>query len=377
MDRMHEYATKTDRMRWGLVCLSVAFGSVPSFGDETSAERPPVIEAKPEERSVPDAVMRSIYEDVKTPYKYGIVLRGEQGHKVDCPSVFRHEDAWYMVTIIFDGTGYETALARSEDLLEWSKLGKILRFREGTWDARQVGGYIALQDHRWGGSYELGKHDGKYWLSYLGGALEGYETDPLSMGMAWTSDPSKAVEWTRIPENPVLTRDQPDAREFERQTLYKSHIIRDESESLGHPFVMYYNGKRKGDSVESIGMAVSQDMVHWARYGRGPIITAGKGISGDPQVTRIGDVWVLFYFGHAWKPKAFDTFACSYDLANWTKWEGPHLVEPSEPWDATYAHKPWVLKHEGVVYHFYCAVGNEGRVIALATSRDRRKESER
>jgi hypothetical protein len=34
-----------------------------------------------------------------------------------------------------------------------------------------------------------------------------------------------------------------------------------------------------------------------------------------------------------------------------------------------YAHKPWLLKHKGVVYHFYCAVGNQGRAIALATSR--------
>ncbi len=44
------------------------------------------------------------------------------------------------------------------------------------------------------------------------------------------------------------------------------------------------------------------------------------------------------------------------------------LIEPSEPYDATYAHKPWVIKHNGVVYHFYCAVGNKGRGIALATS---------
>jgi hypothetical protein len=32
-------------------------------------------------------------------------------------------------------------------------------------------------------------------------------------------------------------------------------------------------------------------------------------------------------------------------------------------------HKPWLLKHKGVVYHFYRAVGNQGRAIALATSR--------
>ena len=81
----------------------------------------------------------------------------------------------------------------------------------------------------------------------------------------------------------------------------------------------------------------------------------------------------MFYFGAGWQPKAFDTFACSYDLAHWTKWSGPHLIEPSEPFDHTYAHKPWVLKYKGVVYHFYCAVGDQGRVIALATSVDLKK----
>ncbi len=64
----------------------------------------------------------------------------------------------------------------------------------------------------------------------------------------------------------------------------------------------------------------------------------------------------------------FDTFACSYDLKSWTKWDGEPLVKPSEPYDAKHAHKPWVLKHGGVVYHYYCAVGDKGRGIALATS---------
>jgi predicted GH43/DUF377 family glycosyl hydrolase len=57
-------------------------------------------------------------------------------------------------------------------------------------------------------------------------------------------------------------------------------------------------------------------------------------------------------------------------LVNWTKWTGSDLVEPGESYDKTYAHKPWVLKYNGVVYHFYCAVSNEGRVIALATSHE-------
>lgn len=342
------------------------------MAEEIPARR--VIEAKGKGRSVDKETMRLVYEEVKTPYKYGIVVRGKGKSKVDCPSVYRYKGKWYMVYIIFDGNGYETAIAQSDDLLSWKYLGRILRFREGTWDANQVAGYIALQDHTWAGSYELQQFDGKYWLSYLAGALKGYETDPLAIGLAWTKTPDKPEEWSRLQENPVLHRDQADRRWFEDTTLYKSNIIYDKQQSLGYPFVMFYNAKQRSQSksIERIGMAVSKDMVDWRRYGKEPVIDNGRGISGDPQITRIGDVWVMFYFGAFWKPKAFDTFACSYDLVNWTKWDGPHLVEPSEPWDDRYAHKPWIIKYNNVVYHFYCAVGNQGRVIALATSKDLR-----
>ncbi len=49
---------------------------------------------------------------------------------------------------------------------------------------------------------------------------------------------------------------------------------------------------------------------------------------------------------------------------------GPAPRRAAEPWDRDSPHKPWVIEHGGVVYHFYCAVGDRGRVIALATSRD-------
>ena len=340
---------------------------ITSASDAQSTQRS-IIPAKPLQRSVDNDTMRQIYEQVKTPHKYGVVLKDEQGGKVDCPSVYRFGDKWYMMYIIFDGSGYETVIADSNDLLRWRPLGKILSFRKGTWDAMQAAGYIALQDHTWAGSYELSKFDEKYWLSYIGGALKGYETDPLAIGIAWTKNPGTPIQWNRLPE-PVLSRDQADAREFEKLTQYKSNIICDRQKTLGYPFVMFYNGKSTS-GYERIGMAVSEDMKYWFRYGDKPVIDNGKGISGDPQITRIDDVWVMFYFGAFWKPKAFDTFACSYDLVHWTKWQGPHLVSPSEPYDHTYAHKPWVIKHKDTVYHFYCAVGDQGRVIALATSKD-------
>lgn len=330
-------------------------------------------------KHIPAGRMQQVYEEVKTPFKYGIVIRGEEGQLVDCASIFRKNRKWYMVYVgNTNKIGYETYLASSKDLLHWEKLGKIMSFRPDGWDRWQVDGGIALGDTKWGGSSKLHSFDGKYWMSYIGGALQGYEPDPLAIGLAWTKTPSEVREWTPIAENPVLSRDQPDVREFEKLTLYKSQIIRDKAKTLGHPFVMYYNGKVK-NGFEKIGMAVSDDMIHWQRFGKEPVVANGedkqRGISGDPQLVRMGNLWVMFYFGAFWQPGAFDTFACSYDMVNWTKWEGPHLIEPSETWDKQYAHKPWVIRHKGVVYHFYCAVGEQGRVIALATSRDMKNTS--
>ena len=335
-----------------------------------------IIPAKAEGRTVDDHAMQQVYDEVKTPFKYGVILKGgDTNELVDCPSVFRAGDRWYMMyAAISNKVGYQTYLASSDDLLHWTKLGLILPFSNDGWDAWQADGGIALADTRWDGTHELEKFDGKYWLSYIGGAKQGYETDPLSMGIAWTTEPAAAAKtWHRVEQNPVLSPHQPDARSFETKTTYKSQIIHDQAESLGWPFVMYYNAKYK-NGFEQIGMAVSRDMVNWTRYGTNSVVVNGEakqnGISGDPQIVKIGDVWVMFYFGAGWQPRAFNTFACSYDLVHWTKWTGPNLIQPSEPFDKTYAHKPWVLKYKGVVYHFYCAVGTEGRVIALATSVD-------
>jgi predicted GH43/DUF377 family glycosyl hydrolase len=231
---------------------------------------------------------------------------------------------------------------------------------------------MALVDIEWGGSYEVRKHDDKYWMSYLGGASEGYEKGVLGVGMATTDSLDVAKEWNRL-SKPVMLPDDKDTRWFEKEKIYKSSIIFDKHKHTGYSYVMYYNAKGKKEDeadFESIGIAVSNDLVNWKRIGDAPVITRKEGICGDAQITKIGDVYVMFYFGAFWKPGAFERFACSYDLVNWTDWQGDDLIAPSENYDEKYAHKPWVIKWNGTVYHFYNAVGSEGRVIALATSKE-------
>lgn len=319
--------------------------------------------------------MDQIYEEIKTPFKYGLVLIPEDSTKmVDSPSVFRVDNLWYMTYIVFDGKGYETWLAVSSDLLHWEKKGRILSFTEDTWDSNQKAGYIALQDYEWGGSYRVQKYNGKYWMSYLGGEKAGYEAGKLGIGIAFTSGTiTKVHEWERL-NQPVISSIDADSRWYDNQTIFKSTIIWDKNKILGYPFVMYYNAKGSNETnaeAERIVMAVSNDMLTWKRYQDAPVIDHDSGISGDAFITRINDIWVMFYFGAFWKPGAFERFACSYDLVNWTIWKGEDLISPSEEYDSRYAHKPFVIKYNGIVYHFYCAVDkHNNRGIALATSVD-------
>lgn len=340
-----------------------------------------------QDKPVSPEVMQEIYEEVKTPYKYGLVLVAENNSKkVDCPSVFRRGDTWYMTYIVFDGRGYETWLANSVDLLHWNVSGRLLSVPRdtSTWDGNQRAGYIALQDYTWGGNYEIKQYKEKYWMSFIGGSTPGYEAGDLSIGIAYTAQSAHhAREWERLP-SPVLTSNDNDVRWWENKKLFKSTIIWDKDKTTGSPFVMFYNanGDTTGDKklrwFERIGMAVSNDMVHWKRFINDPVVQHPVGITGDPYIQKIGKVWVMFYFGAFWQNNngAFNRFACSYDLVNWTDWMGDDLIKSSEPFDEKFAHKPYIIKHNGVVYHFYNAVNNEDqRGIAVATSVDKGKST--
>jgi len=334
--------------------------------------------AQPKE--VAPAVMQKIYEEIKTPFKFGlVVVPPDNSKKIDCPSVFRKGKSWYMTYIMFDGRGYETWIAKSDNLLNWKTLGKLMSFSDSTeWDSNQKAGYTALQDYQWDGSYRWQAYNNKYWMSYIGGRDTGYETGSLAIGVASTeTDPSVPHLWQRMAK-PVLAASDNDVRWWENKKLYKSTIIWDKQKTTGYPFVMYYNAN--GDSshntpkwrwFERIGMAVSNDMINWKRLGADPVMHHKIGITGDAVIQKIDNLWVMFYFGAFWEGRkdAFNRFACSYDLVHWTDWKGADLVASSEPYDEKYAHKSFVVKYQGVVYHFYCAVNNKDqRGIAVAVS---------
>lgn len=338
-------------------------------------------------QDIPDDVMNRIYQEVRTPYKYGMVVAPTDNyHKIDCPTVFRVGQKWLMTYVVYngkdglDGRGYETWLASSNDLLHWQTEGRILSYKDDGWDMNQRGGFPALIDWTWGGSYNIAKYKKNYWLTYIGGHGTGYEAvrEPLNIGLAWTSgDITRAHEW-QSSDKPLLSIDDKDVQWWEKLVQYKSTVYDDPQKTLGKRFVMFYNagGINPANNLkaERIGIALSNDLKKWKRYDRNPVYyhEAPGIITGDAQIVKMDDLYVMFYFS-AYNPdrkyNAYNTFSVSRDLLHWQDWTGADLIVPSKSYDEMFAHKSYVVKHDGVVYHFYCAVNNDQqRGIAVATS---------
>ncbi|MBO6189161.1 MAG: beta-galactosidase, partial [Prevotella sp.] len=374
---------------------------------------------------IPDKDMQRIYQEVRTPYKYGLVVAPQDNyHKIDCPTVFRVGDRWLMTYVVYngkeglDGRGYETWLASSDDLLHWRTEGRLLSYKDDGWDMNQRGGFPALVDWTWGGSYGIAQYKGNYWMTYIGGHGTGYEAvrEPLNVGLAWTSgDVRRPHEWQSA-DKPLLSISDKDAQWWEKLTQYKSTVYEMKKvkgkvknalpkELRKYRFIMFYNAggvnPENNLKAERIGIALSNDLKEWKRYDQNPVYSheAAGIITGDAQIVCMNQeprtkkqearskrtktktstlnpqpstLYVMFYFS-AYNPdrkyNAYNTFAVSRDLVHWQDWTGPDLIIPSKPYDEMFAHKSYVVKHDGVVYHFYCAVNNDQqRGIAVATS---------
>ncbi|WP_078544714.1 glycoside hydrolase family protein [Litchfieldia alkalitelluris] len=326
-------------------------------------------------------------EPYLTPYKYGkpvLVGSGKEGHfdkkAVDCPFVFQHNDKFYMMYVGFDGAGYQTALATSSDLLNWDHLSVILKRDAGNgWDNNNIAGTWMLKVHNMEAAPVLKKWDNKYWLVYHAYPNQGYEEGPAKIGLAWTED-ENLLEWNRLPDPIIVPEEQ---FEWESGGLYKECLIEHEGQ-----FYLYYNAKTSEKRWrEQTGVAFSKDLKTWTKYDNNPVLKVTPdawdcGFASDPCILKNGDEWVMYYFGFNYK-QAQEGLALSKDLLNWEKYPEPIIrVGEGDEIDSIFAHKPSVITHNGVLYHFYTASRryregdptlnfiDEFRTISVATNKD-------
>jgi hypothetical protein len=319
----------------------------------------------------------------RTPYKYGqLVLAasanpGEfDSRSVDCPFVFHHAGRFYMTCIGWDGTGYQTGLASSANLVEWKREGCILRRDPASPVTRyNIAMNWIVRQNELRSAGELRKVRGRFLGVYHAYPNAGYESGPAVIGLCWSDD---LMRWQI--GAPCLRPE--DGAGWENGGLYKPCLV-----EQGGTFYLFYNAKTRnlpkeqgGGWREQTGVATSTDLKNWQRYSGNPIISNGgagsrdERFASDPCVLLDGRRWAFFYYSLDKQGKARDLLALGDDPFHPAKVDEILIdVGPPGAVDSTYAHKPSVVYHEGALYHFYCAVSgkwpNEVRGISVARSR--------
>ncbi len=312
------------------------------------------------------------YPDHVIPNKPAI--KGYEGiTSTDVPTVFQLPDdkKWYMTFIGFDGKGYQSFVAESDDLVHWANMRLAMGYGpEGSFDyGGVVLGAFLYGDYDIKARRELKKHEGRYFSLY--GAYPrqgGYELRPGYEGVASSKD---GLTWRRARNEPILSVHQPDCGKWEKDCIYHPWLLEHKRR-----YFNFYNAANGG--TEQIGLATSGDILQWKRYDHNPVIPNGpKGsynqkFSSDGKAFRDKGHWVMFFFGVG-RGGAHVMAAFSRDLYHWTVDPEPLYKSGGNPsgLDKKYAHKislVWNPRNE-TYYMFYNAVGDKGRGIGLITSK--------
>jgi beta-xylosidase len=293
-------------------------------------------------------------------------------HNTDAPCVYQlpgQADRWYMSFIAFDGHGYNSFVAQSDDLLCWKPPRLAMGFGPpGGFDhGGCVVGAFLYESYEIRAPRVLKRRDGKFWTLYGCYPRQGgYELRPGYEGVAVSDD---GLSWRRAKDQPILSVTDAGCGAWERSCIYQPWLVEHE-----HKFYNFYNAAQGGS--EQTGLAFSDDLLTWERYAANPVVrNRDRGyderFASDPKVFRDGDHWTMFYFGVG-RGGAHIMVAFSRDLLHWTSASEPLYKAGGHPGglDKTYAHKIALAYNprNATFYMYYCATGVKGRCIGLITS---------
>ncbi|HVI98985.1 MAG TPA: hypothetical protein VM657_07965 [Sphingomonas sp.] len=313
----------------------------------------------------------------RTPYKYGKLVLGPSRvagsfdeKAVDCPFVFTHQGKYHLMYVGFDGTGYQTGLAESDNLVDWKRTHLILpRDPDDPYTRYNIASASILRDTMLESPGRLLKVGGRYVCAWHAYPNPGYEEGAAVIGLAWSED---LIHWQR--DKPILFPQN--GADWERGGLYKPYLVK-----IGDTYHLYYNAKTAEKRWhEQTGVATSPDLKTWTRHPGNPILRNGgpdspdARFASDPFVVQHRGQWAMYYFGLSNDGKARDLLALGDDPLHFDKVDEV-LIDVGKPGsvDDRYAHKPALVFDRGDLYHFYCAVSgpwpNELRGISVARSR--------
>ena len=305
----------------------------------------------------------------------GLVLKptgeGFDSKMVESPSIIWDDTSnqFIMVYTAYDSNDVGSiGYATSTDLKAWHSQGQLLK----------NSGDPKLGDKNGCTGPCLVKFDGIYYLFYLGLNAEGYEGGQINLCLATSVD---LQSWTY--KGIVLSPDK--NIPWISNTIYHPDIMR-----VGNYWYIFFNanGTIDGQAAERTGFAYSTKI-------DGPYTVDPDRISkfaedagnhggiqcGDPSIFKIKDLYYMFYFDTSHGSEVVDRYAWTTPAEFPRGWRyGGPVIKNDKNYNKDFAHKPFILIKDNILYHYYTAVGDQGRCVALQTfnlANDEKKELEK
>ena len=230
-----------------------------------------------------------------------VLTRGEGWEAGDIlnPSVFRDSGGLVNYYSAFDGHTWHTGRATSSDGIHWQKQGEVLSPSPSTWE----GSYIAAN-----GSALFDK--GRVWYWYGAGPKTNLRIG-FEGRVVLTAGPYGS--WDEI-------------------SVSDPYVVR-----IDPYFYLYYTGLDRG-SRQRLGVARSNDGVHWEKLRTNPILSPGDPGSfdenglGEPAVWQSHGFYWMLDTGRDITENRRLGLARSLDGVHWTKL--PAVFQGQQPWDS-------------------------------------------
>ena len=237
------------------------------------------------------------------------------------PSVAVLTGTYFNLYSTFDGRTWHTALATSADGIRWAKQGKVLSPNPASWEESYIaanGSVLAFHGELW------------YWYQ------AGNRANPR-VGLARSGD---GTNWRKESE-PVLGLGP--YMSWDERAVADPFIF----ETNGWLY-LYYLGQNRA-AQQQLGVARSQDGIHWQKLRSNPIVaipapgagSAAENGLGEPAVWQRGGSYWMLYTGRDIKENRSLQLMRSADGVHWTP--SGTAIHGAAAWNAKVLCDPTVL----------------------------------
>lgn len=197
------------------------------------------------------------------------------------------------------------------------------------------------------------KKNGKYYMFYTGKKIDRGIAHYACLAI---SDNLESWKKKKPPIDPSKNKN-----EWDNGFIAHTFVFKDDSK-----FLMLYDGSKKGNWLEEIGLAESEDLLNWRKYERNPIFKVGKNWWDVRHVSRCcvfkeKGIYYLYYAGHDGQRERIG-LAKGNSITNLRRFLKEPVLDVGKKgeWDEKSISDPKIIKYKDKYLMLYSGINAQG-----------------